>query len=1256
MAVPPTFPIFGIKNGVVTVTGNKAEPGAVTLEIQFPDEDSWDVRITRNTDDANDNQIIDGASWQRLVSLGSHIGDDPYGLLNLQKQHTLYEMKYIASETLSGNIQKLNARAVAALRHFDAAGNFIFFRVGNNPGNPANIVMDILTGYSIQNHEDKVGDDWQGFDGGWIKDAQIDFPSFVAFRDHCNGVVTYTDHNGKTETRPRYSINMILDTDAPIIETCQSILSMCRARLIINKAGKFAIMLDEKRDTPRQMFTPANSWGFSGSLDFVEQPHAFRVNFVSPELGYQKASIMVYNDTHTEKTAKIIEDLDTFGVTNWHQAALYGRYMMAQGIMRRETFTMSVDTENLVVQVGDRVELQHDVPGFGGIACRVTDVTGTRISIDQHLASGGSSGKGWVYTLRAKSGAITTGNIPTSGDNHFDVSAADAAKFSVDDLVVIGERKVAGVDKITEPFLVTAIRPTNDLKAELTLAKYEPAVYDVDTQPIPPWNPSFGQDVIEGTLLYTSSLTAKSALIYKDRYPFTQVDLSFKVEPAAKISTLDHIIVRYTSDNGGTTDVAILPPDATSYSHIYSSLGSEFPSGRYQVIPVSQLGFQGQGKEVASAMRYDVKAPAAVTGFKAEYQTSGNTLLSWNLSPEKDVVKYQLFYSATGTNPSLIGTTDWKADSFSVPSHQEGTYYIKAVDSSTNESTMVSSAASWPVPGTVAGLQIHVDNNKAVLKWDLLTDKFVNQYLVYYSKDTKETDQTKGQLVGVTDGKTDTFPLTTVDGTYWLVARNQFGNTGVPARTSTFTPGVAATNLVIGQQIIFDGRFPFSDITLNWKGTGAIKEYRVYFRDKNGVDHLIVTTPGTQASAKFSTTSVPEYHSGMFIVQPVTKFGTTGTEAQQNFVILKDKDKPKAPEAFFSNIAGTQIELNWQPSRSTDIEGYEVRYSPLFGHPKWTHGTHVTETDHITLNAAVPARTGTYMLRAVDTSGNYSDVVYQRSAIAELPGLNVIAKVNDGPTWPGTPVGLTVVGDHLETDGSFSPPGPGLSPESVGTYTYKAPFDLGKIYSGVRIVSKMEARGVHTGDYMAKWTPLAIARPLAGAEAENWDAWMEYRTSDSPTVMADWVPLSSSKAVPIAGGSGNWSDWRRFYVADITARFIQFRIVTRSYELNTKVVVSSGEVEIDMPDRTWSTNDVNVVNGEVVIPISPAFREIHAAAVSIDNITSPAPLRTVQARVTNKTTSTVTVQFFDASNLRTNEDGQIDLIVTGFGQIGATSI
>lgn len=1248
-----------------TVYGSEATAGKITIVIPMPSVGSYQIRVARTDDlktrlkasdpDTDFNRFIDSASWTRIGSRGF---PNDSSVLNLQHRHSLLEVEFEANESIQGNVQEINSLVTSRIRRLSYSLDWITPQSVESD-NPSWIVLDILTGWSIQNRR---APRWKDDHCGWLHPNQLDLKSFWDFAQHCKQQVTYTVPTG-TATRNRYAINMVIASDAPIIETCQNILGQCRAQLIITQAGKIGVMLDEARTTPRQLFTPSNSWEFSGSRSFTEIPHAFNVQFTSPELGWQQATVVVYRPGYdatgsgSNDVATLFEDLDTVGITNPHQAQLYGAYMLAQAIVRNEIFTLSVDTENLVCQRGDLVQVAHDAPLTGGRSCVITGEEGGWLNVSEvfgFLDSGNNR-----YTLRTDDGQIISGSVTDIDDDRIKISNQSQAE--VGNLIVIGAQNL-----VTENYLIQSIRPKPDMTAELSLVKYDERVYQVDQGIYPVWSPNFSQNDLSGGTHSVINMQAGSELVYKDRQPFTKVALSWGVSPDND-SLAGFYIEWQRAGASNRESLGYVASGTRTFIHEYSSRSSTYDSGYYYVVPYSSLGYRGKEGTRYVPKRIDT-TPPTVRNFTATLTEAGNTQLTWDCD-DIDLQGFTIRYKAAATLPlgqgEVVGVPSYDKRSWLLEGAKEGMYWITATDTSGNTSNAQTAGnyteLLYPTPGPVQNFRLWIEQGLGVLKWDLLDDPTITLYQLRWDANQDLTNGDLASEYGSTDANTNAYPSEKLEGSFFIRARNIYGKYGPWTRTTSTFEGLAIFNENLTQELRFVNRYPFSDVTIKWSVSGdqsLINRYRVYFyptdpdvtqRETETVAErppvLVYEGQERQCLTTVATTEDTGRQHGVFIIQVISIYGTPGEEARIDFAVLRDTTPPAPPEGFFVNIVGnTNADIAWIASQSIDIDRYELRYTPNVDSPRWEAAEHLATVGYDVTGYQTNARTGSYLLQAIDTSGNKSEVLIQRTTVAELPDLNVVEVLDEAPDWPGKKIyfdtegGRLIMKDAPYTGGDEF----GAEPYREAFYYYAEQVDLGDIYE-TRITAKLEAYGQLANTFMVDWNPLSSVDPIAGVEEnEDWDCWIEYRAGTNADVIADWPTMAEID--PIAGDvADDWTPWRRFLAADVTARFLQFRIIARGYHPEAEVSVIQGRVEVDMPDRYWTKADVPIAVGGTTLTIDPPFRHIEAISVTVDGNDY-----NVRAVVSDKDPASFKITLIDQPS-GDSVAGQVDVFVSGYG-------
>ena len=902
------------------------QPITCAVNIPFPKAGVYEISVIRKSDISDSNTLYNEAYLTLIKSFKS--GD----IIKLDKPQTLLEMSVVASDKISGVVQNLSATCISRLRWHDGTS----WQEPTETRNPVWIVLDILTGDANKTP---------------LSDDQLDIESWIELAAICDEEVT-TTVNGITTTQPRYMCDVVIDFRTTVQEIVSSILSMCRAQLVIKQSGKYGVLIDGEQTIPRQVFTPANSWGFSGVRTFTDKPHALRAKFIDPNLAWQTTEFNVYADGYDETNATNFEDLQTFGITTYAQAYRYARYMLAQGMYRSEVFSLKTDVENLAVQRGDLVNVAHDVPKVGGTYARVKSISGAQVTLSQDILGNAQS-----YTVRLNDGSIRSGAITGT------VSAATHTLDNTDgietgDLIVVGE-----TDRVVGSYLVLDITPGAELTAELSLVPYAPEIYETEQLPVPEYfSPTRGRALeffsIAPEVIYVSGLSATHEITYVDRKPIVRVSINW--------TTTGEDISQHT--------ITITPEGTPSF----------------------------------------------------------------DLAPTQDQMQ------------------QWEIDLLASP-------------------------------------------------------------------------ELAGQPVTIT-------------------------------------------------------------------------------------------------------------------VTPYTRLDVAGTGQTIDFIIPSDTEAPSAPDRFGLNVQSEQISLFWIPGIEEDIESYELRYSPDAENGIWENSQKLANVGWQQTRVTVGARTGTYMIRAIDTSGNYSPVSYQRTTVSTLPNINIIEEINDRdavPTaWPGIKNGLELIGGNLVSTGSFG------SVDADGFYQNGSLLDLGEVYEA-RVSSLIEAYGLIKDNLLVNWPSLASVPYMATVSTEKWDAWLEVSTSNAQAFMSSWSTLSSISS--IVSSNITWSEWRPVNVGDFTGQLFRFRIRTASFDPDIKVVVTSGLIKVDMPDRIWAANDLTVPTTGLTVNYDPPFRAPPVLAVTVDGNTNR-----LIPEISNRSAASFDVVLKTSAGVATA--GTIDVMARGYGRMATTAI
>ncbi len=632
----------------------RSETGQVYSTFKFKPREiaSYKVRIKRvaSYSDANF-QVQDDLT---LYSLLTRFNSEP---IITDKRHVFLEIKIRATNQINGAIQNLSAIGSSVLEVYDSNTSTWSRQITNNP---AWVFADLLTGEVNKKAVDK---------------NRLDTTSLVEWADFCDEIPPPTPT--RDFSTKRFQCNFILDYDTTLQGALSTVANAAQASLNIID-GKYGVLLDKLKTIPVQLFTPRNSSNFSSSRNYSNPPDAVKIGFIDPSADWSQGQITVYSDGFDSTNALVFDELESFACTNAEQAWRFGRYMMAQNLLRQESINITVDFENLVCTRGDYVQLSQDVMKVGGTPARVRSVSGNQITIDDGVIT--ILGPSYGYVFRSVSG-IYTGSLNVINSNTFDL-LGDIP--DVGDLIVIGE-----VGSIVGDYLVKTIVPADEFTAQLTLVEKADAVYDAEsTDVFPPYIPNINRTL---TAEGVAPGEVQSLEVIANTWYFTGAGYQHYVD-------LDWDVPL----EGGTYEAFEIYADNGTGYNLYTVTRNSY--GRY-LVDSAFLGTEHSFKVLAVAAdgsKLDLGEVGFVTAtpmLKTErpsdveslYINITNEVLQLNWTPVTDVdlkeylIRYSPIASATWTSsiPLLrTGNTNTLAN----VQARTGTYLIKAVDYNGNES------------------------------------------------------------------------------------------------------------------------------------------------------------------------------------------------------------------------------------------------------------------------------------------------------------------------------------------------------------------------------------------------------------------------------------------------------------------------------------------------------------------------------------------------------------------------------------------
>ena len=285
----------------------------------------------------------------------------------------------------------------------------------------------------------------------------------------------------------------------------------------------------------------------------------------------------------------------------------------------------------------------------------------------------------------------------------------------------------------------------------------------------------------------------------------------------------------------------------------------------------------------------------------------------------------------------------------------------------------------------------------------------------------------------------------------------------------------------------------------------------------------------------------------------VNTFGNIG---EWEYLFNIEVDALSAPPADITNfgheLSGGTLFLDWTAVPDLDLSYYQVKHSPLTSGVAWGDGSIVlSKIARPATNASLPARSGTFLIKAYDK--NLNESLNATSLVVlpnELPPLGTSQTITEDPAFGGTKTNCIVVSNQLEIDNTSA---------SSPTATYLMQNQANYIDTG----SSRNARA--TGDVVFErlydnGTLLWDALPqLFDTWPDNFDNW-----TDENAAFGDVNVLVYVRATPDdPSGSPTWGAWSLANGATVVGRAFEFKAELESTNtyFTPSVISLDGRIE-----------------------------------------------------------------------------------------------
>jgi predicted phage tail protein len=393
---------------------------------------------------------------------------------------------------------------------------------------------------------------------------------------------------------------------------------------------------------------------------------------------------------------------------------------------------------------------------------------------------------------------------------------------------------------------------------------------------------------------------------------------------------------------------------------------------------------------------------------------------------------------------------------------------------------------------------------------------------------------------------------------------------------------------------------------------------------------------GITFKARVETSSYDmEAKEGQYRVR-VTPISSLGVRGQFLEVIYTVQGKAALP----ADIAGFQLStkgstgfFSWLPATDLDViigGRFEMRFSPS-SQATWNSATIILQSIPGTASTAeLPYRPGTYFLKAVDSSGNYSKNAALLITAETESGFSTYYRFCESPDFLGLRVGTEVQTSNqwlvlgqtgglwddqtanMDTWQTVDVLAGGAPPPGEGYYYFDNIFDLGGVFS-VRLTLDMLA------------FPLGAGDDFIDSRLDMIDTWADFDDEKQGVDGNVTVFIADTQDDPTSS-SANWSAYESFVTGMYTARAFRFySYLTAGPGQN--VAIENLCVIADLENKTDTGNNIPYHGVKLHIAFAVKFYLQPSVVVTMQT-----PRPGDHMKISNKAREGFDIELFDTNN------------------------
>jgi len=287
-----------------------------------------------------------------------------------------------------------------------------------------------------------------------------------------------------------------------------------------------------------------------------------------------------------------------------------------------------------------------------------------------------------------------------------------------------------------------------------------------------------------------------------------------------------------------------------------------------------------------------------------------------------------------------------------------------------------------------------------------------------------------------------------------------------------------------------------------------------------------------------------------FRARAVNTFGIKGDfETTSNQEINAFIGDPSDVGSLLAEISGGTLFLTWPPIPDPDLSHYEIKHNSNTTGATWGNSSTIIEkVARPSTSASVPARSGTFSIRAYDKEGNFSEnITTVVITPAQIPALGQTDTQTENPNFTGSKTNVIKVGSAIEIDNTSAA-------EPTGDYLFSAYIDTNSVrnarITGARTFTRKFDGGTLLWDNIPEnWDTWP----------GNWDTWTNETAEFGDVSVIVYVSATSDDP----SGSPTWGSYELANGGFLTGRAFRFKAVLSSDNSTYTPTVTALSVDVE---------------------------------------------------------------------------------------------